>query len=166
MQRVGSARRWLAAAAIVASVAWGVAVALGVLVVVSFASTVVPAIALHDLWYLSVAVVAGVGVGAILLWRARHLTSLARVALWIEERIPRLQYSLITAIEPAFAASLNSDFAAGLEATVARENITGVTGSAVRKTILPAVTAVIVAAALFLWHHRRHSAILIAVATG
>nr|MBA3406069.1 hypothetical protein [Gemmatimonadaceae bacterium] len=148
VQHVNSTRMRLGAAAAIAAVAWGVAVALGVLVFVSFASTVVPAIALHDSWYLSVAIVAGIGVTATLLWRARHLVSLARVALWIEERIPRLQYSLITAIEPAFAASVNSDFAAGLEATVARENISGVTGSAVRKTMLPAVTAVIVAAAL------------------
>ena len=37
------------------------------------------------------------------LWRGRGLRSLERVALWVEERIPWLQYSLVTSLDPRFA---------------------------------------------------------------
>ena len=35
-----------------------------------------------------------------LLWRGRRARSLASTALWIEERVPSLQYALVTALEP------------------------------------------------------------------
>jgi hypothetical protein len=38
-----------------------------------------------------------------LLWNARRARSLSSVALWIEERVPSLQYALVTAVDPAHA---------------------------------------------------------------
>lgn len=45
------------------------------------------------------ALVAGVLALAAVLWRGRHARTLARVALYIEERVPALQYSLVTAVD-------------------------------------------------------------------
>ena len=46
-----------------------------------------------------VAALAGLAVIATLVWRDRRVASLARVALWIEEQHPSLEYTLITAVE-------------------------------------------------------------------
>ena len=51
-------------------------------------------------------------VAAALLWRDRGVFSLERVALWIEERVPSLEYSLVTAVEtgnPAFVSAVNAE---------------------------------------------------------
>jgi hypothetical protein len=45
-------------------------------------------------------VAAGV-VMLVLLWQGRRTRSLISTALWIEERVPSLQYALVTALEPA-----------------------------------------------------------------
>jgi hypothetical protein len=43
---------------------------------------------------------AGAVVLLALLWRGRHTRFLTSTALWIEERVPSLQYALVTALEP------------------------------------------------------------------
>ncbi len=148
IQRVDSTRRILGVAAIAGAVAWGMALMLVVIVLVSVASALSPDVFVSGDWSLVAASIAGAIVTGTLLWRDRHLSSRTRVALWIEERIPVLHYSLVTAIEPAFAGAATSDFAAGLEVTVARADISRITGKAVRKAILPAFAAVALAAAL------------------
>src|SRR5512133_3026100 len=46
-----------------------------------------------------VAIVAAVAVALSLAWRDRHALALTDVALWIEERFPTLEYTLVTAVE-------------------------------------------------------------------
>jgi len=48
---------------------------------------------------LVIAAVAGVATSASLAWRDRRVLSLERVALWIEERFPSLEFTLATAVE-------------------------------------------------------------------
>ena len=50
-------------------------------------------------WHL--ATVIGAATAAWLLWRSRYVFSVRRVALWIEEKAPALQYALITASDPS-----------------------------------------------------------------
>jgi hypothetical protein len=45
----------------------------------------------------------GLLAGAAALWRGRHARSTQRVALWIEEHAPALQYALVTAVDPRYA---------------------------------------------------------------
>jgi hypothetical protein len=47
----------------------------------------------------AVGIVCGIAVAAALLWRGRHAWSVPRVALWVEERVPTLQYAFVTAVE-------------------------------------------------------------------
>jgi hypothetical protein len=49
-----------------------------------------------------VGVVSGVALGAIVVWRSRTVASLQRAALWVEERDPALQYTLVTAVDPRY----------------------------------------------------------------
>jgi hypothetical protein len=46
-----------------------------------------------------VGMVCGMAVAAAVLWRGRHAWSIPRVALWVEERHPTLQYAFVTAVE-------------------------------------------------------------------
>jgi hypothetical protein len=85
----------------------------------------------------------GLIVTAFILWRARRLTRADRVALWIEERVPALHYSLITAMQHGA-----SPFAAGMESTVSKQDIGRVTWINLRKSLVPAVGALALAAAL------------------
>ncbi|MDQ3227757.1 MAG: DUF4175 domain-containing protein, partial [Chloroflexota bacterium] len=148
IQRVDSTRRILGAAAIMGAIAWGVALTLIVLALASLASALSPDVFIPGDWSFVVASIGGAFVTGALLWRDRHLSSRVRVALWIEERIPVLHYSLVTAIEPSFTGPATRNFAEGLEATVARADIARVTGNAVRKATLPAFAAVAAAASL------------------
>lgn len=45
--------------------------------------------------------IAAAAVFVVLVWKARRARSLASVALWIEERVPSLQYALVTVIDTA-----------------------------------------------------------------
>jgi hypothetical protein len=63
---------------------------------------------------LAVAVLAGLWV----LWRARFVLSRRRVALWMEERAPSLQYALITASDPLVSGDISL-----LEIEIERSNI-------------------------------------------
>ena len=73
-----------------------------------------------------------------MLWRRRRFVSMDRVALWIEERIPELRYSLVTAMEQR-----GSPFAEEMERAVARHDIRGATLVALRRRTLIAVAALI-----------------------
>jgi hypothetical protein len=138
LDRVRRTQRILGAAALAEAFAWGLAAALATVATISFASLAIPRLrndsALDEL----MALVIGGAVAAVLLWRSRHFISTDRVALWIEERIPALHYSLITALEHA-----ESPFAESLEQTVARQNVGGATLGTLRGGLLIAATALV-----------------------
>jgi hypothetical protein len=138
VERVRRTQRILGAAAVTRALAWGLAAMLAIVAAGSFlrSDSAVPEV---------IALVLGVLVAAILLWRSRHFSSSGRVALWIEERIPELHYALVTAVEQG-----GSPFTEGMENAVARQNVGGVTFAAIRRGLLVAGAA-LVAAALLLY---------------
>jgi hypothetical protein len=135
----------IGAAAIAQSLAWGFACTFAILAAISFGSLVKPGFDKHTEANLIVAVVGGSMVAGWFLWKARRFTSVDRVALWIEERIPDLQYSLVTALEHS-----DSPFTRGMEAQVEQQNVGGVTLAALRRKLGPAI-GVLAAAALLLY---------------
>lgn len=134
IQKVRRTQRVLGAAAIAEALLWGGAAALAIMAAMSFA-TAIPGS--------EVALLGGAVIAGALIWRSRRLVAADRVALWIEERIPELQYSLITALEHG-----GSPFAPGMEAAVGRQDVDRITFEALRRRLLPAIGALIAAALL------------------
>ena len=141
--RVRGARRLLGGGAIARALAWGFAVTCTLLALIAVGSMISPAVEFDRGWSRVVAVLAGVLVALTLLWRARHLASSQQVALWIEERVPELQYALVTALEQR-----GSTHARGLDSHVARYDVAGVARRALRRAVLPAFAAAVLAVAL------------------
>ena len=141
IERVRKTRLVLGASAITRAIAWGLAAALLVLAGLAFAALLTSSIDRDARSHGVIAFIAGVATATVLLWRSRHVASVGRVALWIEERIPDLHYSLVTAIEPGTSRQT-------VESVVARQDIGGVTRGAVSRTVVPAVAAAVLTAAL------------------
>lgn len=135
MERVSKVQRVMATGAVAAAVIWGVAAAMGVLAIT---------ILMHP-WLSRTgdprrtpAIIELLVVTSLMLWRVRHVLSRRRVALWLEEKLPALQYALVTAIDPAVGDARND-----LDARVAREDLHGVALAAIRRKLRPAVVALI-----------------------
>ena len=143
LERVEQTRRALAATIAVRAILWGACVA----IVIGAASLVISrrsggsASALGSI----VSVLVGVAIAARLMMPWRRLT-IPRVALWIEERVPRLQYALVTAVDPVGA---NTDVAARLDEQVAAVSWGTETRAAiVRGLTMPAMAVIVAAASL------------------
>jgi hypothetical protein len=136
-------QRALGVAAIARALMWGIAIAAALLGLVSFAHRALAGVGRPSSATLGVAVMAGVAVSAAMVWRSRHFTSVSRVALWIEEHVPSLHYSLVTALEQR-----ESPFVHGMEAHIARQDLSGTTTRAVQRHMLPAVAALAIGALL------------------
>jgi hypothetical protein len=142
-ERVERTRLVLGVSVIASAIAWGVAIFLALTAIVAFASSFAYAPKLIRDYASVTAIVIGAVTAAILLWRERKIASPGRVALWIEEKLPRLDYALLTAIEPDHSGDTGA-----LESAVAREDISGVTGNTFRRNVLPAGAALLIGAAL------------------
>jgi len=129
IERVRRTQGILGVVALTHALAWGLAATLLIVAAVSFLrnDSTVPVI---------VAAVLGIGLAAVLMWRARHLASPSRVALWIEERIPDLQYTLVTAMEQS-----GSPFVDDIERAAARQDINTLTRAALRRAGVPLADA-------------------------
>ena len=143
IERVRSTRRLLGTGAVIQSLGWGLAASLGLLAVFSFATMLDAELAQGSRWQLIASILLGLAVASALLWRTRHLASINRVALWIEERVPALHYSLVTALETQPAS-----FREGIERVVAREEFGGIARRAVLRGAGPAVIAAVAAGLL------------------
>jgi hypothetical protein len=143
IERVARTQRLLGGAAIVHAIGWGSATAFGILGMISFAALLFPGLEQDGSAHFAVALAAGAIVTAVLLWRSRHFSSRNRVALWIEERVPDLQYSLVTAMEYA-----GSPFSRGMEARIEREEVGRATVKALRRTVGNALGAFAIGALL------------------
>jgi hypothetical protein len=145
IERVRRTQKILGAAALTKAFAWGLAATLAILATISFLSLAIPRLRTDSALYGTIALIVGAAVAAAILWRSRHFVSTNRVALWIEERIPELHYSLVTAMEQR-----ESPFAEGMERAVAQQNVGGVTLAALRRGWMAAAAA-LVAALLLLY---------------
>lgn len=143
IERVIRTQRVLGAAALAQALGWAIASALLIVAAMSFASLLWPELRGYESSGALAAAMVGVLVATGLLWRSRHFASRGRVALWIEERIPALHYSLVTAMEHS-----SSPFARGMEAEVERQNVGKVTIRSLRRTTYPALGAVVIAGLL------------------
>ena len=153
LERVRRTQRILGAAAVGKALVWGITAALGIVVLTSLASLAFPRFRTDTAFHGVAPLIEAVTVTALLLWRRRHFVSMNRVALWIEERIPELQYSLITAAENGRHGGSaengkhgGSPFAEEMEHAVARQDIQAVTLAALRRGLMTAVAALIVTA--------------------
>ncbi|HEX6535927.1 MAG TPA: hypothetical protein VF041_15130 [Gemmatimonadaceae bacterium] len=102
-ERVRRARRRLAGTVAVAAILWAATAAMVVIVLAAGADAVLGLGAGARAAIIPAAVLAALGAAGVVLWRGRAARSVERVALWIEEREPRLQYALVTAIDAEIA---------------------------------------------------------------
>jgi hypothetical protein len=92
-------RAILAAAVALRAIAWGVTIVLFLLVLAAAIDHLLAlSVAARDT-FLTLATLAGLAAALVLVWRDRHVRSIERVALWVEERDASLEYRLATAIE-------------------------------------------------------------------
>ena len=143
IERVRSTRRMLGAGAFVQAAGWGITTALAILAGLSFATLANPGLATDADWQIWAALPPALLVSAFVLWRSRYVGSVGRVALWIEERVPALHYSLVTAIEQH-----GGSHGKGIEAAVAKQDLSGVTRRALARSIWPALAGAFLAAVL------------------
>jgi hypothetical protein len=142
-ERVQRTQRMLSLSVITAAVAWGTAVTLALLASVAFASSISPRASFVGESAFFLAITLGIATFFFILWRGRRVASASRLALWIEEKLPGLHYALVTAVEPDLSAD-----APALENAVARADVSGVTNLALRRSVLPAAGAVLLAGLL------------------
>ena len=142
-ERLTRTQRLLFAAVVFSGVAWGAGVYLASLAIVAALGSVAGIPGFAGRFALPISLTLGIAAMLIVLWRGRRVTSAGRVALWIEEKLPRLHYALITAIEPGLSVD-----APALESAVARENISGVTTVALRRSLFPAAAILLAGGAL------------------
>lgn len=143
IERVRRTQRILGAAAILEALAWGLAATLAILAVTGFLSLSITHLRTESRPHAVLAFVVGGLVTVALVWRWRNLTSTSRVALWIEEQVPALHYSLITALEQS-----SSSWAKGMEDSIGRHDLGRVTVTSIRRGALWAATALLTAALL------------------
>lgn len=99
--RLQSTRLQLALTALAAAALWGGAAAL-LLFLFSALADLAVGLPLEVRRFVLPAAAAAFASGVgLVLWRGRGILSMARVALWIEERVPSLRYALVTALEQA-----------------------------------------------------------------
>ena len=97
--RLRFARSLLAAGTTIRALAWGVVAALTLLLTSTVVDSLVALpLATRNTLQL-VALAAGLATFGALMWRDRHVWTLRRVALWIEEHDASLAYRLVTAVE-------------------------------------------------------------------
>ncbi len=105
-------RAVLATGVLARAVAWGVAAALTLIVGAALADWRAPVPMDVRALVIVIAALAAVVVAAALVWRDRAVWRLDRVALWMEEHVPSLEYALLTAVtsgDASFVASAHSE---------------------------------------------------------
>ena len=142
-QTVRRTQRIIGIAAVTRALAWGLAATLGILALISFAALAIPSLSNRLAGFEILALIIGIATTAVLLWQSRGFATTGRVALWIEERVPQLQYTLVTALEGKV-----SPFGDEMEKAVAGQDVGGATITAIRRPILIATAALLVAVSL------------------
>lgn len=97
--RLRSIRAILATGVALRALGWGAAAAFSVIVGAALVDLIVPLSPTTRLLLLLVAGLGAFTVAGALWWRDRSVLSIPRVALWIEEHFPSLEYTLVTAVE-------------------------------------------------------------------
>ena len=136
--RVRQARATLMLALVVTALVTGIAVGSAALALAALVDSSLPLPMSARRLLLPGAIAIALAVMMVRLWRARRARSLTRVALWLEERVPALEYALVTTLEaPSYVAG-------PLEAQIARTSWT----AEIRRATARALVAPSVALAL------------------
>ena len=141
--RVVSTRRMLGAAVAARSLLWAAALAASLLAIAGIADWLVGAPRGVRALALPAAILLAIATAAYALWRGRRVRSMPTVALWLEERVPSLNYSLVSALETASAS-------VSLEREVAAIHWMPVVRRALGHALLPPLIVLTAAAALLL----------------
>ncbi len=144
VERVSQTKRSLSMVMGSAAVFWGGAILFGALALAVLIRAYIPLPAMVGAALPVIAILSGVGTIAYLLWKYRFAWKFDSVALWIEEKAPQLRYALVTAIDPRFKES-SSIF----DPIVAKVDTAPFVKEAAKKSTLPALGALIAAAAIF-----------------
>ena len=142
-ERVRSTQLLLALAVVLKAALWSLAAIALTIGVAALVDLLTPVPLSVRLLVRPAAAVAGTVAAIVVLWRGRRVGSAERVALWIEEHVPWLEYRLVTAIDPAYA-----DGRASLESAVGEAQWGGVVMVAAGRAM--ALPGALAAAALLL----------------
>ncbi len=140
LQQVRRTQRGLGLLTTLTALFLGAGVTFGVLVAAMLLSLALPFPPGVRTFMFPGAIVAGLATFAVLLWRRRFVWSLARVALWVEERAPELRYALVTAIDPHYTNRL----ADRLAPIIARVDPGSFVRRAALRSLLPAALLLLV----------------------
>ena len=99
LARVHRTRSMLVGTVVARALLLGVAGSLALLALAMLIDFVAPLPRSARSGILPLAIASGVLTVAVLLWRERRITSVRHVARWVEEREPRLEFALVTAID-------------------------------------------------------------------
>ena len=105
LARVLGSRRVLVATLLSSAAAWAVTVALAALLLAAAVDAVLPIPLVLRRVLLPISLGAGIAAFVACLVRGRNVFSLERVALYLEERVPALEYALVTALGTSGPAS-------------------------------------------------------------
>jgi len=142
LARVRRARAVLIGTVATAAVLWAAAVAVNWIVLTGLADLVLPLGVITRRWLLAGAIGAAIAAPAVVIWRGHHARRLGRVALYLEERLPGLQFTLATAIEPGVR--LTPEGTLALETAIAGVDWRGVLRAPViRALAIPALALAI-----------------------
>jgi hypothetical protein len=109
LAHVRAVRMILAIGLALRAAGWGLLAVMTLIIGSALADLAAPLPVATRMTLLAIAIAAGLVTAATLAWRDRHVLSLERVALWIEERFPSLEFALATAVEtgaPAIASNV------------------------------------------------------------
>lgn len=115
--RVARVQAQLRIVAVISALLWGAAILCAVLAIELVIGKWTPGRSSRT-WDWNIALGIAVVAACVVLWRARFILSARRVALWIEERAPSLQYALVTASDPQVTVDKSL-----LEAEIERSNV-------------------------------------------
>jgi hypothetical protein len=146
-QRVSRVRLFLASAALLRAIGWAFVAAASVIVGAAIADAFTPLGVEARGAFRWGAALAWLATALVLAWRDRAVFSLDRIALWIEERFPSLEFALVAALERNSEVELESPRSAPMgspsrwTATAARRAL---------RAVAPPLAAVLVAALVML----------------
>jgi hypothetical protein len=126
----------LAIGALLRAIAWGIGASFTLFAAAALIDLITPLSLGTRHAIVAVAALGAIAIAASMCWRDRGVLSLERVAMWIEERVPSLQYALVTAVETG-----NASFAAGLKADRWRPIAVRRSGRALRAPIVVVIIA-------------------------
>ena len=104
-QRVRSTQFLLGVMLAAKALAWGVGVVAFVLAIIALIDLLLHLPLEVRAAGRNIALLAAVLAVSVVFWKARHIASRERVALWIEEQVPWLRYALVTALDPRHSAA-------------------------------------------------------------